>query len=115
MKDTEASSKAADIARKNTLKSLRRYGVTPGRVGKRLSEALDAKETKVFNDKDYGIVYSAPLVAHAARLKAIEIAVCLLDMKPAEKDINVNVREDEARINSGLAAVLVGSYHRRKG
>ena len=32
-----------------------------------------------------------------------------------QADINVNVRKDEARINSGLAAVLVGSYHRRKG
>jgi len=90
MKDTEASSKAADIAREKTMKSLRRYGVTPGRVAKRLSEALDAKETKVFNDKDDGIVYSTPLVAHAARLKAIEIAVSLLDMKHEPTRIEIS-------------------------
>jgi hypothetical protein len=86
----ELGKQAADYARQQTLKSLKRYKVSTGRVSKRLSEALDATEVKVFHDKGGEIIYSKPLIAHGPRLKAIEIASALLEMKPAEKhDVNV--------------------------
>lgn len=82
---------AADEAREKTIKELVRYKVTPGRVAKRLAEALDAHDVRVFHDKATGeIVYSKPLVAHGVRLKAVEISTVLLEMKPAEKhDVNL--------------------------
>lgn len=68
------------------MKSLKRYRVTTGRVAKRLSEALDAHEVKVFHDKTSGeIVYSKPLVAHHIRMKAVELAVSILEMKPPDR------------------------------
>lgn len=89
--DPMACKKANIGSREDTLRSLKRYRVTPGRVAKRLSEALDAKEVKVFNDKDAGIVYSEPLVAHQIRIKAIEISSVLLEMRPSEKhDVSLN-------------------------
>ena len=93
MDDQEISLKAANYARAKTLASLKRQGVTSGLVAKRLKEALNAEEIRVFNDKDVGIVYSEPLVAHQARLKAIEIASVLLEMKPSEKH-DVNLKGD---------------------
>lgn len=85
MDKTEIGAMAAQVARQKTMKALKRYRVTHGRVAKRLGESLDATEVKVFNDKEKGIVYSKPLVAHGTRIKAIEIASTLLEMKPAEK------------------------------
>lgn len=105
--EKDLSLQAAQIARQRTLKALKRYKVTEGRVAKRLGEALDAMETKVFHDKQTGAcVYSKPLIAHGSRLKAIELATVLLDMKPAEKhDVSVN----------GIESVLEGIYAKRNG
>ena len=84
--EKDFSLQAAQIARDKTLKTLKRYRITPGRVAKRLSEALDAKEVKATYDKEFREwVYSEPLIAHAPRLKAVELASVLLDMKPADK------------------------------
>lgn len=87
--DKDASIEAANIAREKTKKALKRYKVTEGVVAKRLREALDAKEVKVFNPKGNldadGLIYSEPLIAHHIRTKAIEIAATLLEMKPSEK------------------------------
>lgn len=81
-----------DAARAKTLKALARHRVTASRIAKRLAEALDAMETKATYDKEAGKwVYSDKLIAHSPRLKAIEIAVALLDMKPTEKhDLTVH-------------------------
>jgi len=76
---------AGDIAREEVLKALKRYGVTVGRVAKRLSEGLDAHEVKAFKTKDDDIIYSKKLVAHSIRMDAVKTAIPLLDMKPPEK------------------------------
>ena len=96
--NSEIGKEAAEFARAQTQKSLKRYKVTTGRVAKRLSEALDATEVKTFHEKggfekcDDGeyryhpgqIIHSKPLVAHHIRIKAIDIATTLLEMKPNE-------------------------------
>lgn len=84
--DQDAFLRAFELARQKTLDSLRRHRVTYSRVGKRLSEALDAMEVKATYDKETGQwAYSNPLIAHGPRLKAIEIAAALLEMKPSER------------------------------
>lgn len=90
--DQEITTEAALEIRQNTLKALAEHDVTERKVALRLSESLDATEQKVFYDRDSGIViYSKELINHTARLKAIEIASVLLDMKPSDKhDINLN-------------------------
>lgn len=103
---------AADYARKQVLKKAKKAGVTTDKVMLRLNEALDATETKVFNDTEDGIVYSEPLIAHQIRLKAVDLAIVLLDLKPAEKrelsgslginPVNMSNEELDLKIKEGF-------------
>jgi hypothetical protein len=81
----EIGKEANIYARRKTLKAAKKAGVTIDKFMQRLNEALDAEEVKVFNDKDSGIVYSDPLIAHQIRVKALELTAVILDLKPVEK------------------------------
>jgi len=64
---------------------LHERGITPSYLAKKLKAELNAKEVKVFNDKDDGIVYSKNLVAWNVRQKARMDAQKLLNLYPAER------------------------------
>ncbi len=69
-----------------TKAAMKKAGLTTNRVIKRIKEGLDAYEVKTAFDKDRGkFFYSKKLVSHGTRLKAAEMAIPLLDMKPVEK------------------------------
>jgi hypothetical protein len=85
MDKSEIGLKAAAKAKAKTKKSLKRHKVTEDLVAQRLKEALDAEETKVFCTKEGDVVYSEALTAHGIRLRAIEVAAELLNMKPSKK------------------------------
>lgn len=77
---------AGEIARADTLKHCKAVRLTPRLVVRRIKEGLDAKENKVFYDKDRGKCIIGPdMINHTARAKAIDQAISILDLKPAEK------------------------------
>ena len=97
MTKLEIGQKISDeYLRSQTIKAFKKAGVTLGRVAKRISEGLDANENKVFYDKDRGKCVVGPdMINWAARQKAIDQAVAILDIKPAEKhDVTVTNFED---------------------
>lgn len=65
--------------------ALEAEGITPESLAKKLAEELDAHETKVFHNKDTGVVFSDPVIAWDIRQKARMDAQKLLGMYPAEK------------------------------
>jgi hypothetical protein len=82
----EDCTKANEIARSQTLKQCKSVGLTSRRVVRRIKEGLDALENKVFYDKDRGkCVFSPDMINWSARQKAIDQAISILDLKPAEK------------------------------
>jgi len=81
----EIGQKAADNARENTLNKLDSHGLTFDYLTKKLKRELNAKETKVFNDKDDGIIYSKNMTAWTIRQKARQDAHKLRGDYPAEK------------------------------
>ena len=84
--DEKLCQKSLEIARAETLKHCKAVKLTPRRALKRIAEGLDAHEVKAHYDKDRGRwAYSKSLVDHGTRLKAAEMVISLLDMKPAEK------------------------------
>lgn len=87
MTEKEMCETAANIAREETRKACKRYKLTPGKVIKRLVEALDAttekKTTKKTGEGEKVVTKKIPL--HKIRLKAIEIATPLLGMEPSKK------------------------------
>lgn len=84
--DEKLCEKSLEIARAETLKHCKAVKLTPRRVLKRIAEGLDAKENKVFYDKDIGECVIGPdQINWTARQKAIDQAVSILDLKPAEK------------------------------
>lgn len=66
-------------------KAARKYKITIDRLFKELNAELEAYETKVFNDKENGIVYSKDLIAWKIRQEARRDAEAHLGIKPAEK------------------------------
>jgi|GEM_PF-3647616 len=82
---------ARQIARKKILVECKKAKLTSARVLKRISEALDACETKTSYDKDRGKwQYSKPLIDHGKRLDAAALAAAILDLKPVEtKNVNL--------------------------
>lgn len=77
---------AAEIAMKETERLCKNAGLTKSKTLKRIKEGLDAHEVKATYDKDLGrFAYSKKLVSHGLRLKAAEIAMDLLNLKPPEK------------------------------
>lgn len=79
----ELAAKAAQIAMEETAKECKKAGLTKSKVLKRIREGLDAHVIKATYDKDMsGFAYSKPLVDHTTRLRAAEMAIDLLRMKP---------------------------------
>lgn len=75
-----------EYLREQTVKTFKKCGVTLSKLARRISEALNATETKANYDKDRGKwVYSAPMIDWGARSKAVDQAICVLALKPAEK------------------------------
>ena len=93
----EIRDKATQDERKAIIDALNEHNVNLQRVARVLDEELSAFETRPFKGTiktvDIGggitvedtIIYSDPLVAHSPRLKAAELAIALLDIKPSEK------------------------------
>lgn len=83
--EKEDSLRAAAIAQADFINTLKKYRVTPGRIAKRLGEALDAKYES--GDPDYKI-----------RLRAVEIGAKMLDVMPSEKlDVTGNITVEIVR------------------
>ena len=81
----ESSHEAMEYLRAEAIKAANKYGITIDRLMAKLNEELEADETRVFNDKDDGIVYSEPLIAWKVRQEARRDAEAHLGIKPAEK------------------------------
>jgi len=81
----EGSKEFMDDLRKRSLRAARKHKITIDRLFKKLNEELEAHETKVFNDKENGLVYSEPLIAWKVRQEARRDAEAHLGIKPAEK------------------------------
>ena len=82
-KDCEA---AAEIARAFVLKQAEKEGLKVEKILKKLVEAMDANENKVFFDKDRGRCFVGPeQIAWMPRLKAIDTAIGLLGIKAPDK------------------------------
>ena len=86
LSEKEMTEAAAGYARKMVLKQCKSVGLTTRLTIKRIREGLNALENKVFYDKDRGRCIIAPeMINWAARQKAIDQAISILDLKPAEK------------------------------
>jgi len=84
--DQKNSLKAAEYAINKTLAHCKAVKLGPRKALKRIVEALSATDTKASYDKDRGKwVYSAPMIDWAARAKAVDQAIMVLDLKPADK------------------------------
>jgi hypothetical protein len=81
----ELSARAVAALDAEKAKATKKYKITIDRLMAKLNEELEAEETKVFNDKESGIVYSDPLVAWKIRQEARRDAEAHLGIKPAEK------------------------------
>ena len=87
----------AEKIRQKTLDELEAHNVNTKRIAEVLDEELGAMEVRPFKgtiktvDTEGGItvedtiIYSDPLIAHNPRLKAAELAIALLGIKPSEK------------------------------
>lgn len=81
--DAEIGAKAAQIAMEETAKECKKAGLTKSKVLKRIVEGLEAhKVVATFDRQSSGFQYSKPLVDHTTRLRAAEMAIDLLRMKP---------------------------------
>lgn len=77
---------AGELARAETLKHCKAVKFTPRRILQRLSEGLDAKENKVFYDKDRGKCIVGPdQIAHDVRLDAAKVGISIWGMKAPDK------------------------------
>ena len=81
----ELSARATAALDAEKAKAAKKYKITIDRLMAKLNEELEAKETKVFNDKESGIVYSDPLIAWKIRQEARRDAEAHLGIKPIEK------------------------------
>jgi len=82
----EGEQQAAEAYREDVRKICEKKKLNLNTVISQLKAELGAKETRATYDKNIlDWAYSNPLVAHMPRLKAIDIALKLLDAYPAEK------------------------------
>lgn len=85
---------SGELARAETLKHCKAVKLTPRRILKRISEGLDAKENKVFYDKDRGKCVVGPdMIAHEVRLDSAKLGLSIWGMKAPDK-LDVNVTGD---------------------
>lgn len=91
--DEEIGALAADFARSETIKLLKKGGPSLEKILKRLDAALDAKETKAKHDRGSGKwKYSKQLIDNATRLRAVQVGLDLHDAMPSQR-IDVAVKE----------------------
>lgn len=84
--DEEIGKEAAAIAHSEILKRCDDIGLTADKVLMRINDGLDAKENKVFYDKDRGrCVLSPDLIAWGVRTNSIDQAMTVRGMKAPEK------------------------------
>ncbi|HBJ75191.1 MAG TPA: hypothetical protein DDY86_06730 [Syntrophaceae bacterium] len=94
---------AADYARKKVLNECKSVGLTSRLTIRRIKEGLNALENKVFYDKDRGRCVVGPdMVNYAARAKAIDQSISILELQPATKlelsgNLNIYDKLKEAR------------------
>jgi hypothetical protein len=80
-KDDIAGKTAGDFIRSEVVSFMfgsKRGQIPLKKLRTRLNQSLDAKMTKVFNDKESGVVYSRDLVDNKTRLAAQKLAHDLL-------------------------------------
>lgn len=86
MNDETLGIEAGNEIRKRTQNILKKCGPSLTKVIQRLNEGLDAEEVKTHFDGEAGkYFYSKPLIAHAVRLKAVDLALQLHDAMPSQK------------------------------
>lgn len=89
MNDAEIGKTASDLAKENTKQIAISKGATVEKAMQRVSEAMDATETRVFNPKGNttreGIIYSKPLIDHNIRLRAADLTFEIHEVKPSNK------------------------------
>lgn len=87
--EEQLGQEAGREVREETARILREKGPNLEKVLLRLRQALNAKETRVFNPRgnttESGLLYSKPLIAHGIRVKAIDLALQLHDAYPSKK------------------------------
>jgi hypothetical protein len=94
------------------LKQCEKVGLTTNKTLTRIAEGLDALENKIFYDKDRGKCITGPdMITWAARLKAIDQAISILDLKPPEK----NELSGNITINSELSPEVQDIFNKIYG
>lgn len=86
MTEAEILESASEYGREAVLKTCAALGMDSQLIVKEIMAGIKAKEVKPHYDRDAGaFVYSKPLVAWAARLKAIDQAISILGLKAPDK------------------------------
>jgi len=84
-KKKEIGLMAGQTARQAILEACNKVGLTVEKTAKTIVEAMDAKAVKVQLDIKGEWQTSEPYVDHITRLKAVDHATVLLDLKPVER------------------------------
>lgn len=84
-KKRELGLMAGQIARQTIIDACEKVGLTVEKTAKTIVEAMDANAVKVQLDIRGKWKTSEPYVDHITRLKAVEHATVLLDLKPVER------------------------------
>lgn len=100
--------KAANQAHQDTLEKLESHGLSFDYLLKKLKRELNAKEVKVFNNKEQGIVYSDRLIAWKVRQEARKDAHKLRGDYPAEKQEHSHTFENSMSLAAKIAHEMQG-------
>jgi len=85
----EIGAEAAKLAHAKVLREAKSVKLTTKKVLRRIAQGLDAKENRVFYDKDRGKCVVGPdMISWTARAKSIDQAMVVLDMTPKENDFD---------------------------
>lgn len=91
---SEAGKSALESARNKIDKACEKAGLTVEKVAKTVANALEAKRVVVQLDNKTGqFVESNEYVDHQTRLKAVERAEVLLDLKPTDR-VKIGILDD---------------------
>lgn len=104
----EMGGMALNSARSHIEEACKRAGLTVEKVAKTVVNAMEANRVVVQLDNKTGVfVESNEYVDHQTRLKAVERAEVLLDLKPSEK-VKVSVLDalSDDELDGKLAALL---------
>lgn len=94
----EIGLRAGDAARTAILEACNNAGLTIEKTAKAVADALEANAVKVQLTIDGQWTESSPYTDHVTRLKAVEAATVLLDLKPVERkkmDLTSNLTDEE--------------------